>query len=81
MYEDAEQLGSYNYSGIPALYVIDREGRVAHARTGYDPDLKNKLSNEITALVEGKDDPSRDLFTIRDGAQGLQRPVEAGGQR
>lgn len=71
VYEDAEQLGSYNYSGIPALYVIDREGRVAHARTGYDPDLKNKLSNEITALVEGKEDPSRDLFTIETAPKGF----------
>ncbi|MEM6991107.1 MAG: redoxin family protein, partial [Myxococcota bacterium] len=70
LYEDAEQLGSYNYRGIPALYVIDREGRVAHARTGYDPDLKNKLNNEVTALIDGSKDPSRDLFTVEMAPKG-----------
>ncbi|MBL4683144.1 MAG: redoxin domain-containing protein [Nannocystaceae bacterium] len=70
LYEDAEQLGSYDYRGIPALYVIDREGRVAHARTGYDPDLKNKLNDEIASLVDGSKDPSRDLFTIEMAPKG-----------
>lgn len=71
VYEDAEQLGSYNYSGIPALYVIDRQGRIAHARTGYDPDLKNKLDNEIVALVDGTKDPSRDLFSVELAPKGF----------
>ncbi len=70
LYEDAEQLGSYNYRGIPALYVIDREGRVAHARTGSDPDLKNKLNNEVAALIDGSKDPSRDLFTVEMAPKG-----------
>ena len=65
LFGDDEQLSSYNYAAIPALYVIDREGRVAHARTGYDSDLQNKLDHEISALVssDGKD-AQRDLFSV-----------------
>mgnify|MGYP001397183307 CR=1 FL=1 len=64
LFEDEQQLSSYNYAGIPALYVIDRKGRIAHARTGYDPDLKTKLENEVAALVDGTKDPSRELFAV-----------------
>ncbi|MBV1859090.1 MAG: redoxin domain-containing protein [Nannocystaceae bacterium] len=65
VYEDAEQLSSYNYSGIPALYVVDREGRIAHARTGYDSDLENKLANEVAPLISGENkDSQRSLFSI-----------------
>ncbi len=64
LYEDPKQLTDYNYGSIPALYVIDREGRVAHARTGYDADLKDKLDTEIAGLITGAKDPSRDLFAI-----------------
>ncbi|MEM6295474.1 MAG: redoxin domain-containing protein [Myxococcota bacterium] len=72
LFEDAEQLSAYNYSGIPALYVIDREGRVAHARTGYDPDLKNKLENEVAALVTGDGkDTERTLFTVETAPAGF----------
>lgn len=65
LFKDDEQLSSYNYNAIPALYVIDREGRVAHARTGYDSDLQNKLDHEISELVtsDGKE-AERDLFSV-----------------
>ncbi len=70
--EEAEQLSAYNYRGIPALYVIDREGRVAHARTGYDPDLKKKLETEVTALVTGDGkDAQRTLFTVETAPKGF----------
>ena len=69
--EDEQQLSTYNYSGIPALYVIDREGRIAHARTGYDPDLKTKLQNEVAALVDDKKAPSRDLFAVEVAPKGF----------
>lgn len=65
VFKDDEQLSSYSYAAIPALYVIDREGRVAHARTGYDTDLQNKLDHEIAELIskDGKDS-QRDLFSV-----------------
>lgn len=62
--EQPEQLGGFEYSGIPALYVIDREGRIAHARTGYDPDLERKLEHEITEIVDGSRAAGRELLTI-----------------
>ncbi len=80
VYEDAEQLSSYNYAGIPALYVIDREGRIAHARTGYDPDLENKLANEVAPLISGDDkETTRSLFSVEMAPAGFdvqwKRPV------
>ena len=69
--EEPEQLTDYNYRGIPALYVIDREGKIAHARTGYDPQLKEKLAHEIKAIVEAKKgDSGRDLLTIEQAPAG-----------
>lgn len=69
--EKPEQLTAYNYRSIPALYVVDREGRIAHARTGYDPQLKEKLQHEIKAIVEAKKgDSGRDLLTIEQAPAG-----------
>jgi thiol-disulfide isomerase/thioredoxin len=79
LFEDPAQLTSYDYSGIPALYVIDRAGNVVHARTGYDPHLKEQLEHEITAVVEGKGDGGRKLATIEHAPAGWgvlwQRPI------
>jgi len=68
--EDPAQLTGYDYSGIPALYVIDREGRVAHARTGYDAQLKEKLAHEIKAIVDSKGGVPRELLTIEQAPAG-----------
>ncbi len=63
--EKPEQLAGFDYgSGIPALYVIDREGKIAHARTGFDPDLERKLSAELREIVEGKRAAGRELLTV-----------------
>jgi peroxiredoxin len=72
LFEQPEALSGYNYRAIPALYVVDRKGRIAHARTGYDPDLEKKLDNEIAALVSGDGaDPARTLFTIEQAPAGF----------
>lgn len=68
--EDPAQLTGYDYSGIPALYVIDREGRIAHARTGYDAQLKEKLAHEIKAIVDSKGGIPRELLTIEQAPAG-----------
>ncbi len=68
---DPEQLSSYNFRGVPSLYVVDRKGKIAHARTGYDPDLKEKLANEISKLVAGGDTPGRDLLSIEQAPSGF----------
>ena len=77
--EDPEQLTSYNYQAIPALYVIDREGKVAHARTGYNPNLKDKLENQVLPIVDGTRKSGRDMLSIEKAPQGFglrwQKPV------
>jgi len=78
-FEDAKQLGAYDYSAIPALYVIDRDGRIAHARTGYDRDLEAKLAHEIKDVVEGRPSQGRELVTLEQAPDGWrvlwQQPV------
>lgn len=69
--EDPKQLTAYNYRAIPALYVIDREGKIAHARTGWDPDLEEKLSGEILAIVNGERKGGRDMLTIEKAPPGF----------
>jgi peroxiredoxin len=69
--EQPEQLTAYNYRGVPALYVIDRLGRVASARTGYNPDLKEKLEREILGLVRGAETPGRKLITVEQSPPGF----------
>lgn len=77
--DEPEQLTEYNYRGVPALYVIDREGNVAHARTGYDPQLEEKLEHEIKAIVEREGDGGRKLLTVEQAPAGWgvrwQRPI------
>jgi thiol-disulfide isomerase/thioredoxin len=62
--EDPEQLAGYDYRGIPALYVVDREGRIASARTGYNPDLKEKLETSILGIINGEPTPGRELLRV-----------------
>lgn len=79
LFEDPEQLGGYDYSAIPALYVVDRGGKIAHARTGFDPDLEEKLAHEIKDVVDGKPSEGRQLATLELAPKGWQvlwqRPV------
>lgn len=69
--EEPEQLTGYDYtSAIPALYVIDREGRIAHARLGYDPTLKDRLAGEIGGIVAGNRESGRTLLTVEQAPPG-----------
>ncbi|HAW07627.1 MAG TPA: hypothetical protein DCW42_00390 [Bacteroidetes bacterium] len=43
---------SYNVSGIPTLYVIDKNGNVAHSEVGAVPDLGTKLDKVIADLIK-----------------------------
>lgn len=38
--------------GYPTLYLIDREGRIAHAELGFDEDLEAKLREAIEGLMK-----------------------------
>ena len=42
----------YIVSGIPTLYVIDREGKIAFATKGADPEMENILSGVLDGLLE-----------------------------
>lgn len=42
---------SYGVSGIPAIFIIDKEGRVVKHFTGFIPGLGKTLSKEVEALL------------------------------
>lgn len=71
LFEDPKQLTSYDYRGIPALYVIDREGKIAEARTGYDPNFKEKLQGKVLDIARGKPTPGRRLLRIETAPAGF----------
>ncbi len=41
----------YEVSGIPAMFLIDREGKIVKRFTGYIPGIGETLSKEIDALL------------------------------
>ncbi len=42
----------YKVSGYPALYLIDKNGKVFHAHTGYDENMEESLEEMIKKLLE-----------------------------
>ena len=42
---------AWGVDGIPALFVIDKEGTVRHHEVGYDPAMENRLAEVITGLL------------------------------
>lgn len=69
--EDPEQLTEYEYSGVPSLYVIDREGKIAMARSGYSSDLEDRLESKILPIVRGQPTLGRTLITIEQAPEGF----------
>lgn len=80
LYEEPEQLTGYNYRAIPALYVVDRDGMIAEARTGYDPKFKEKLTGKVLDIARGKPTPGRLLARVEVAPKGWgslwQRPIQ-----
>ncbi len=66
-----EQLKGYNYHAVPALYVVDRSGHLASARTGYDPEMEEKLGTEVLGLVADDAEAERKLLTIEQAPAGF----------
>jgi hypothetical protein len=42
----------WHVPGYPTLYLIDRDGKIAHAELGFDEELEGKLSEAIDALLK-----------------------------
>jgi len=42
----------WHVPGYPTLYVIDQQGRIAHAELGFDRDLEEKLGEQIESLLK-----------------------------
>lgn len=45
---------AYRVRGYPTLFVVDKQGRVAHVKVGYSATLSEDLARIITGLLEAK---------------------------
>jgi len=41
----------YKVNGYPTIYVVDKEGKIAYAEIGYDPDKFEKLIEKVEGLL------------------------------
>ncbi|HYA26986.1 MAG TPA: TlpA disulfide reductase family protein [Thermodesulfovibrionales bacterium] len=49
--DDKDVNSAYEVSGIPAMFVIDKEGKVVKSLAGYIPGIGEALSKEVDALL------------------------------
>jgi peroxiredoxin len=49
--DDSDAASLYEVAGIPALFIVDKSGKVAGKHTGFVPGLAETLSQEIEALL------------------------------
>jgi thiol-disulfide isomerase/thioredoxin len=47
-------LGRLGAGGMPALYLIDQDGKVRRAESGYDPDHLPAIERMLEDLIEGR---------------------------
>ncbi len=52
---DGKVAGNFKVSGIPQSVIIGKDGRVQVVHVGVAPDLKSRLTEELDALLAGKD--------------------------
>ena len=52
--KDGAVAGKYLVSGIPQSVIVGKDGTVQAVHVGASPDLKDKLTGELQALVDGK---------------------------
>lgn len=45
----------YGVTGIPTMFVIDKEGRVAYKHIGYNPQIVSMLTAQVKELLESKE--------------------------
>ena len=53
LYADGRVQSAYEVRGIPALYLIDREGVVRFHKTGYGPGGEREIEREVVELLVG----------------------------
>jgi peroxiredoxin len=46
--------GLYKANAIPETVLIDKNGKIAAVHVGYDPNVKEKLTSQLTDLLAGK---------------------------
>jgi cytochrome c biogenesis protein CcmG/thiol:disulfide interchange protein DsbE len=54
----ADVLKRFGAAGMPALYVIDRQGVVRHVETGYDAKRVGALAATLDRVLAASDDPA-----------------------
>jgi len=44
----------YKVSGIPTMYVVDQQGRIAFAEVGANPDIADLLTGVVDSLISAQ---------------------------
>jgi peroxiredoxin len=52
----------YQFSGIPTLYLIDRDGKIVTKFTGYGPDAEKEIKNVIEKGLAGKPEAEKKVI-------------------
>ncbi|MBK6911203.1 MAG: redoxin domain-containing protein [bacterium] len=47
-----ETAGEYAVRGIPTMFVIDKDGKIAHRHVGYNPQIAQILAAQVTELLK-----------------------------
>ena len=64
---DADQVAEdYRVSGIPTFYVIDREGRVLYAASGFSPDREKQIADVIRRALDRGGDADKEISDEQD---------------
>lgn len=83
---DGEVAASYGVEGIPQTVVIGKDGTVQAVHVGMLPNLRNKLEEELEALLAGKDLAARakeeasEEKSALSGTEGLREAWSAEGR-
>ncbi len=72
--------GAYGVEGIPQTVIVGKDGRVQVVHVGASPDLEAKLTQEVAALVAGKDLAAEALKSQSVEAVGLKSVWQAPGK-
>ncbi len=76
--EADEVATAYRVSGIPTFYVIDREGRVLYAASGFSPDREKQIAEVIRSALDKGGDTDRATSDEEDQDENADSEADGG---
>jgi cytochrome c biogenesis protein CcmG, thiol:disulfide interchange protein DsbE len=76
--EEREVTRKYGVSGIPQVYIIDREGKIKWGQRGYGSGMEARLRNAVESVLKGAE-PSANVMPIRSASVSPEGPERSEG--